>query len=429
MNAFALASTVHTAAVEHHTVMNVAQRVTTRTSWSWAGDETGRRCLTGDGRCAGHWECSGRLNQHWGLRRCWILTRRMWPKMEYRQKYVKVQGDTSLCNVNKTVKGPDHPGARVAVKRQEQPGVSSQGAKDLPQGLAEGEFASSDRTRRWTCLLRVTAQAREEEHKTPQQQAPPDMQTGQSIRACLRRGVPADHEAHSRSGDSCEESQRLSFGGSAPRRPKQGKARTWQRTTIAPHAEQTRAERRHGMTSGTRPGGEEGPPWTIAGKQSRAKPDERCSVQTFEAEAPATRCSQRRTRVATDTAWRSSRPAWSQRPPHAQQVKERAKENTWVSTWTATLENHGVPWRATHGAPWRSRAAHGVPWRPQENSASPWQTKASHCKRRCVRRSRGETEALAKQRRRGANTAQGEVRNVNRWMILEKKLKERTYSG
>ena len=58
-------------------------------------------------------------------------------------------------------------------------------------------IASSDRTRRWTCLLRVTAQAREED-KTPQQkQAPPDMQTGQSIRAFLRQGVPADHEAHS----------------------------------------------------------------------------------------------------------------------------------------------------------------------------------------------------------------------------------------
>ena len=45
-------------------------------------------------------------------------------------------------------------------------------------------------------LAAGTAQA-QEEHKTPQQQAPPDMQTGQSIRACLRRGVPADHEAHS----------------------------------------------------------------------------------------------------------------------------------------------------------------------------------------------------------------------------------------
>ena len=44
--------------------------------------------------------------------------------------------------------------------------MSSSGAKDLPQGLAEGIFASSDRTRRWTCLLRGTAQAREE-HKTP----------------------------------------------------------------------------------------------------------------------------------------------------------------------------------------------------------------------------------------------------------------------
>ena len=39
--------------------------------------------------------------------------------------------------------------------RQEQLGVSSSGAEDLPQGLAEGTFASSDRMLRWTCLLRV----------------------------------------------------------------------------------------------------------------------------------------------------------------------------------------------------------------------------------------------------------------------------------
>ena len=32
LDAFVLVSTVHTAAVEHHTVMNVAQRVTTRIS-------------------------------------------------------------------------------------------------------------------------------------------------------------------------------------------------------------------------------------------------------------------------------------------------------------------------------------------------------------------------------------------------------------
>ena len=30
-----------------------------------------------------------------------------------------------------------------------------------------------------------------------QVQAPPDMLTGQSIRTCLRRKVPTDHEAHS----------------------------------------------------------------------------------------------------------------------------------------------------------------------------------------------------------------------------------------
>ena len=107
----------------------------------------------------------------------------------------KKYGDTSLCNVNKVEKGTvsldeeqgevmmsnaqlssesmqtprcrqPHPrhaaegvrrkgGRRVAVMRQEQFGVSSSGAKDLPQGIAEGKFASSDRTRRWTCLLWV----------------------------------------------------------------------------------------------------------------------------------------------------------------------------------------------------------------------------------------------------------------------------------
>ena len=35
------------------------------------------------------------------------------------------------------------------------------------------------------------------EHGRQQEQAPPDMLTGQSIRACLRREVPTDHEPHS----------------------------------------------------------------------------------------------------------------------------------------------------------------------------------------------------------------------------------------
>ena len=113
-------------------------------------------------------------------------------------------------------------GRRVAVRRQEQLGVSSQGAKDLPQGLAEEIFASSDRTRRWTCLLRGTAQAREE-HKTPTETGSTRHVDGRSIRACLRRGVPADHEAHSQTQRRQLRRVAQSFGGSAPRRPKQGK--------------------------------------------------------------------------------------------------------------------------------------------------------------------------------------------------------------
>ena len=49
-------------------------------------------------------------------------------------------------------------------------------------------FVSGDR------LAAGTAQAREEQ-EAPQQQAPPDMRTGQSAKACLRREVPTDHEA------------------------------------------------------------------------------------------------------------------------------------------------------------------------------------------------------------------------------------------
>ena len=72
--------------------------------------------------------------------------------MEYMQKYVKEQGDTSLCNVNNRRKVPITQEQKSQLKRQEQLGVSSQGARDLPQGLAEGEFASSDRTRRLDVL-------------------------------------------------------------------------------------------------------------------------------------------------------------------------------------------------------------------------------------------------------------------------------------
>ena len=43
-------------------------------------------------------------------------------------------------------------------------------------------------------LAAWTAQAREEQ-EAPQQQAPPDMRTSQSAKACLCRVVPTDHEA------------------------------------------------------------------------------------------------------------------------------------------------------------------------------------------------------------------------------------------
>ena len=74
-----------------------------------------------------------------------------------------------------------------------------------------------------------------------QQQAPPDMMTGQSIRTCLRREVPTDHEAHShtqrgqlRERVSYALSNRV-FGGTAAWRPKrkhddpeQTSARSWE---------------------------------------------------------------------------------------------------------------------------------------------------------------------------------------------------------
>ena len=92
------------------------------------------------------------------------------------------------------------------------------GAQDL-QGLAMGVFASSALARRWTCAVRCTNTGKRAERLNQQEQAPPDMQTGQSIRACLRREVPTDHEAH-----------RQSFNGSAPWRLKRKKAEPRQET-------------------------------------------------------------------------------------------------------------------------------------------------------------------------------------------------------
>ena len=102
--------------------------------------------------------------------------------------------------------------------------MSSQGAKDLPQGLAERTFASSDRTRRWTCLLRV-------QHKHGRSTRLHNNRLHQTCRpvnqfehVCVEECPLTTRHTASRSGDSCEESQRLSFGGTAAQRPKQGKA-------------------------------------------------------------------------------------------------------------------------------------------------------------------------------------------------------------
>ena len=57
-------------------------------------------------------------------------------------------------------------GRKVAVMRQEQLGVSSSGAKDLPQGLAVGYNREQRPDAALDVLAAGTAQAREE-HKTP----------------------------------------------------------------------------------------------------------------------------------------------------------------------------------------------------------------------------------------------------------------------
>ena len=141
------------------------------------------------------------------------------------------------------------------------------------------------------------------------------------------------------------------------------------------------------MTSGTRPGGGGRTTVDDREKPSRAKPDERCSSpsakKTFDAEAPATRCSRRRTRVATNAARRSSRPCRSATTIQSNRALETAlyaEENTWVSTWTGeqlveTMQALDEP---------RHHTAKTV----------------------CVRRSRGETDALANSDAGRASTAQ-----------------------
>ena len=106
------------------------------------------------------------------------------------------------------------------------------------------------------------------------------MMTGQSIRTCLRREVPTDHEAHSHT----------------------------QREQLRERVSNALSNR---ASAGLQPGGLSGKTTIQSrrvhdrGKPSRAKLDERCrtpfAVETFEAKTPTTRRFQRRAKV--DHTW------------------------------------------------------------------------------------------------------------------------------
>ena len=170
-----------------------------------------------------------------------------------------------------------------------------------------------------------TAQAREEQ-EAPQQQAPPDMRTGQSAKACLRREVPTDHEARGQA--QRRQLRRVATELRRDHDPEAG-------AKYAKHI-RTQADHQSRMTS-------------VRGKQKDLH------AQRLEG-------THRGGGDAGD-AGQSSRPTSTTTSQSSRALEKRAEENTWVSTWTgkqlvenkgsreATQESHGVPWRAAHGVP------------------------------------------------------------------------------
>ena len=145
------------------------------------------------------------------------------------------------------------------------------------------------------------------------------------------------------------------------------------------------------------------------GRPSGAKPDERRSVQTFEAQAqrqgvPGDAREWQHTRHGGvhDHAESETTELWRQRPLHAQHVKKRAEENTWVSTWTGeqlvgkrrwrAMECHGERLMECHDDRERLMECHDDRKRRTQALDKPRHHTA---KTVCVRRSRGETDALA----------------------------------
>ena len=141
--------------------------------------------------------------------------------------------------------------------------------------------SSRRRTRRWTCWVEVCASTGKSRMALPTTTG----STRHDVRPvnqfeCLRREVPTDHEAHSHT----------------------------QRGQLLERVSYALSNR---VSAGLQPGGRSGNTTIQSrrvhdrGKPSRAKPDERCrspfAVQTFEAQTPATRHSQRRAKV--DHTW------------------------------------------------------------------------------------------------------------------------------
>ena len=172
------------------------------------------------------------------------------------------------------------------------------GAQDLPQGLAMGTFASSDRTRRWTCSVRPCTSTGDNKNRLHQTCRP----VNQFEHVCVEKCPLTMRHTAIRGGDSCGESQRLSFGGSAPRRPKRDS-----RNTV-----------------------------TIMLKPfARARGRRECESRSNQA---------LETRTSTHRAGRGRRVVLVSPADHAQHPKVRAEEqrvsehaetNTWVSTWTS----------------------------------------------------------------------------------------------
>ena len=141
------------------------------------------------------------------------------------------------------------------------------------------------------------------EHGRQQEQAPPEMWTGQSAQACLRREVPTDHEAHSQS----------------QRRQLRRVATTELRRDCSLEAEAEHRAQSH-PNSGPQQSGPE--------KDCDEDPEQPISGNT---DLHAQNREERRVVLVSpeDHAQRSEVCAEEQR------VSEHAERNTWVSTWTS----------------------------------------------------------------------------------------------